>query len=40
MTDLTVVIADNRYRSDQPSGENTVVDLEAVVLERAGACAW
>jgi glycosyltransferase involved in cell wall biosynthesis len=33
---MKVLVAHNRYRSDQPSGENTVVDAEIDVLRRAG----
>jgi glycosyltransferase involved in cell wall biosynthesis len=33
---LKVVIAHNRYRSELPSGENTIVDLEMAQLAEAG----
>lgn len=36
MTGLTVVVAHNRYRSAQPSGENRIVDLEIEQLSAAG----
>ena len=33
---LRVLVLHNRYRSDQPSGENVVVDLEIELLREAG----
>src|SRR4051794_11034860 len=33
---MKVLIVHNRYRSDSPSGENMVVDLEAQLLEQFG----
>jgi glycosyltransferase involved in cell wall biosynthesis len=33
---MRVVVVHNRYRSAQPSGENLVVDQEAMLLRRAG----
>src|SRR5436190_1356515 len=33
---VRVVIAHNRYRSAQPSGENVIVDAEIAQLETAG----
>ena len=33
---MKVLVAHNRYRSDVPSGENTVVDNDIVALRRAG----
>ena len=33
---LKIIIAHNRYRSTQPSGENVIVDAEIAQLEAAG----
>jgi glycosyltransferase involved in cell wall biosynthesis len=39
---VKVLVAHNRYRSDQPSGENVVVDAEIAALREAGVevVAW
>ncbi|OLF15721.1 glycosyltransferase [Actinophytocola xanthii] len=36
MTDLSVLVVHNRYRSAQPSGEDNVVDQETALLREAG----
>lgn len=36
MNALRVMVVHNRYRSDQPSGEDRVVDQESALLEEAG----
>ena len=36
MSALRVMVVHNRYRSEQPSGEDRVVDQEGLLLEEAG----